>query len=225
MNTKEAFEDPRIVMLEEIILDEYEHGKQVEAESIIKNALHHRWMILRELMQYDEESKRLLSDFNDRIKTAAIALFNKTKAIYEGMMKLYDGIGDLEVEGKLKLGYTYPKTHPVQTERAETMWEVMTQGGYDRMYSTDGCSWSLKWDQNGNMTTHESLEAWLGMADENDNWNEGLDYEWSKDMHLVYPFHNLYDNRHFSLYDLVYVSEFEFEICIRLDGILYFCQE
>ena len=53
MNTKEAFEDPRIVMLEEIILDEYEHGKQVEEESIIKNALHHRWMILRELMQYD----------------------------------------------------------------------------------------------------------------------------------------------------------------------------
>jgi hypothetical protein len=37
-------------------------------------------------------------------------------------------------------------------------------------------------------------------------------------MHLVYPFHNLYDNRHFSLYDLVYVSEFEFEICIRMDG-------
>ena len=133
----------------------------------------------------------------------ATALFNKTKAIYEGMMKLYDGIGDLEVEGKLKLGYTYPTAHPVQTERAETMWEVMTQGGYDRIYSTDGCSWSLKWDQNGIMSAHESLEAWLGMADENGNWNEGLDYEWSKDMHLVYPFHNLYDNRHFSLYDLV----------------------
>ena len=112
MNTKEAFEDPRIVMLEEIILDEYKHGKQVEEESIIKNALHHRWMILRELMQYDEESKRLLSDFNDRIKAAATALFNKTKAIHEGMMKLYDGIGDLEVEGNLKLGYTYPTAHP-----------------------------------------------------------------------------------------------------------------
>ena len=96
MNTNEAFEDPRIVMLEEIILDEYEHGKQVEEESIIKNALHHRWMILRELMQYDEESKRLLSDFNDRIKAAATALFNKTKAIYEGMMNLYDGFGDLD---------------------------------------------------------------------------------------------------------------------------------
>ena len=175
MNTKEAFEDPRIVMLEEIILDEYEHGKQTEEESIITNALHYRWMILRELMQYDEESKRLLSDFNDRIKAAATALFNKTKAIHEGMMKLYDGIGDLEVEGKLKLGYSYPTAHPVQTERAETMWEVMTQGGYDRMYSTEGCSWSLNWDQNGNMTTHKSLAEWRGMTDENDQWQDGLD--------------------------------------------------
>ena len=218
MNTIKAFEDPRIVMLEENILHWYEHGKALEAEPIIKDALHHRWMVLRELMQYDEESKRLLSDFNDRIKTAAIALFNKTKTIHDGMMKLYDGIGDLEVEGKLLLGYTYPKAHPIQTERAETIWEVMTQGGYDTMYSQDGCSWSLKWDQNGMMSAHESLEDWLGMADENDNWNEGLDYEWSKDMHLVYPFHNLYDNRHFSLYDLVYVSEFEFEIDIRMDG-------
>jgi len=221
MNTKEAFEDPRIVMLEENILRWYEHGKAAEAEPIIKDALHHRWMILRELMQYDEESKRLLSDFNDRIKAAAIALFNKTKTIHEGMMKLYDGNGDLEVEGKLLLGYTYPKAHPIQTERAETMWEVMTQGGYDPMYFQDGCSWSLKWDQNGMMSAHESLEEWLGMADENDNWNEGLDYEWSKDMHLVYPFHNLYDNRHFSLYDLVYVSEFEFEITIKVGGELF----
>lgn len=109
-------------MLEENILHWYEHGNASGAEPIIKDALHHRWMILRELMQYDEESKRLLSDFNDRIKAAGIALFNKTKTIHEGMMKLYDCNGDLETEGKLLLGYTYPKAHPVQTKRAETMW-------------------------------------------------------------------------------------------------------
>lgn len=60
MNTKEAIEDPRIVMLEKNILNWYELGKQDEAEVIIKDVLHHRWMILRELIQYDEESKRLL---------------------------------------------------------------------------------------------------------------------------------------------------------------------
>ncbi len=53
------------------------------------------------------------------------------------------------------------------------------------------------------------------------NTEEAFEYP---SFHL-YPFHNLYDNRHFSLYDLVYVNEFEFEICIRLDGNLYFCQE
>jgi len=68
------------------------------------------------------------------------------------------------------------------------------------------------------MSAHESLEGWLGMAYENDNWNDGLDYGWSKDMHLVYTFHHLYANCHFSLYDLVYVNEFEFEIGARMDG-------
>ena len=32
---------------------------------------------------------------------------------------------------------------------------------------------------------NEKLENWLGMEIENDNWNEGLDREWSKDMHLI----------------------------------------
>ena len=61
----------------------------------------------------------------------------------------------------------------------------------------------------------KEMSWWLGMEDENDNWNEGLDREWSKDMHLIYPFHNLYDNCFFSLYDLVYVREFNLEVhCI-----------
>jgi hypothetical protein len=50
------------------------------------------------------------------------------------------------------------------------------------------------------------------MEIENDNWNEGLDREWSKDMHLIQPFHNLYDHCYFSLYDLIYVREFNLEV-------------
>jgi hypothetical protein len=47
-------------MLEENILRWHENGKRAEAEAIIMDALHHRWLILRELMQYDEECKSLL---------------------------------------------------------------------------------------------------------------------------------------------------------------------
>ena len=55
------------------------------------------------------------------------------------------------------------------------------------------------------------------MEDENDNWNEGLDREWSGDIHLIQPFHNLYDHCHFSLYDLIYVHDFDLEVHIQLD--------
>lgn len=215
MNTKEAFEDPRIVMLEENMLHWYDLGKKPEMTIILKNALWQRWMTLRDLMQYDDEAKSLLLDFNERIKAAATTLYHKTKAFYDGIMKLHDGKSDLEVEGKLLLGYDYPKNHPVQTERAETMWELMTQG-YMPQYD-GGCTWPLRWNEKGE-ALHDSLEDWLGMTDANDNWNEGLDQEWSKDMHLVYPFHHLYDNCHFSLYDLVYVNDFAFEISVRMDG-------
>ena len=34
----------------------------------------------------------------------------------------------------------------------------------------------------------------MGMQDANDCWNEGLDREWSYDLHLHQHFHNLYDH-------------------------------
>ena len=55
------------------------------------------------------------------------------------------------------------------------------------------------------------------MEDSNDNWNEGLDREWSKDLHLIHPFHNLYDLCYFSLFDLIYVREFNLEVHIEFD--------
>lgn len=73
------------------------------------------------------------------------------------------------------------------------------------------------------------------MEIENDNWNEGLDREWSKDMHLIQPFHNLYDHCYFSLYDLIYVREFNLEVhvdrqikedsCFRNPPFVFFMQE
>lgn len=88
------------------------------------------------------------------------------------------------------------------------VWEALTQEGAN--VRNDGCTWALRMDKKSlpDDLCSGTLEKWLGMEDENDNWNEWLDREWSKDMHLIYPFHNLYDNCFFSLYDLVYVREF-----------------
>ena len=48
----------------------------------------------------------------------------------------------------------------------------------------------------------------MGMQDADDCWNEGLDREWSYDLHLHQHFHNLYDHTSFSIFDFIYVRDF-----------------
>ena len=42
----------------------------------------------------------------------------------------------------------------------------------------------------------------LYLSEKTDNWNEGLNPELTSDMHLIYPFHNLYEHACFSIFDL-----------------------
>jgi hypothetical protein len=36
-------------------------------------------------------------------------------------------------------------------------------------------------------------------------------------MHLIYPFHNLYEHLGFSLYDLIYVDTFNIEVNVKFE--------
>ena len=140
-------------------------------------------------------------------------------ATYQEILNHKDCLEDFEVEGKIFLCYNYPANHPVQRETAKQAWEALTQGGFCALYD-DGCACPLHFSNKypPGHCGNESLEDWIGMKDENDNWNEGLDREWSKDLHLILPFHNLYDHYYFSLYDLIYVREFDLEVHVELDN-------
>lgn len=122
-------------------------------------------------------------------------------AAYQEYLHRDDYLGEFDMKGKLFLGYEYPSLHPIQTEIAKQLWDALTQGGFNTLYD-DGCAWSLHFSKEypPEHSGHETLEKWLGMEDENDNWNEGLDREWSKDMHLIY------------------VREFNLEVHVEFDG-------
>ena len=60
-------------------------------------------------------------------------------------------------------------------------------------------------------------ESMLYLDDCLDNWNEMLDKEMTKDMHLVYPFHTLFTDMDFSIYDLLRVRNFNIEITTESD--------
>lgn len=52
---------------------------------------------------------------------------------------------------------------------------------------------------------------------DNDNWNEGLDLEWSKDMHLIHACSKLNDILDFSIFDSLWVRKFEVEVTVDID--------
>lgn len=177
---------------------------QDEEKHVMKQLLRRRSNVLYELNVYDSDMHQLLVSFNDRLRKACAELYNKVMTTYEEYCNRTDSLGDFEVEGKIYLGAEYPKHHPLQTETAKQAWDALTQGGFEPLYD-DGCAWSLHCSkeyppEHGGC---ETFEKWIGMEDENDNWNEGLDREWSKDLHMIQPFHNLYDHCYFSLYDLI----------------------
>jgi hypothetical protein len=49
------------------------------------------------------------------------------------------------------------------------------------------------------------------------NWYEGLDPELTRDLHLISPFHNLFEHMKFAITDFIYVRKFETDINIEIE--------
>ena len=217
MNTEKIFNDPQVVKVEDEIVDLWENGKHwtSEGEKQMQELLRERWTLLYRFNEYDEEMAQLLTAFNERLKSALTKLYERTQQVYEEYMVRDDYWGDFEVTGKCFLGYDYSTSNPIQSERAQTIWEVLVHGGFESLYNS-GVTHELRW-RKGNR--ERSLTEVLYLSEELDNWNiECLDREWSSKMQLIYPFHNLYTHLPFSLYDLLWVHEFNIEININFDG-------
>ena len=219
MDIKHVFGDPCIVRLENDITRINDHCRYTDEENnIMKRLLKQRSYALWQRNVYDDEMKQLLIGFNDALRKACTELYHRTMTVYQECLHRDDFNGNFEVEGKIFLGYEYPAQHPVQTETAKQVWEVLSCEGFYAPYDK-GCAWPLRFSKEWPPEAwgYETSEKWLGMEDENDNWNEGLDREWSKELLLINPFHNLYDQCCFSLYDLIYVREFNLEVHVEFE--------
>jgi len=211
MDIHKVFEDPQVVALEEKIVALTEG--RIRSDEDVLDLLEQRKNLLDSMNQYDDEMKNLLIEFNEALKKAWIKLFNKTKAVFEEYSRKNDCWEEFNVEGRLYLSYNYSKIHPIQTERAKNIWEMLTGGCYDKPYTSMGCE-EVHWHK-GDSANEDALK-YIGMEDGTENYwefcNNEVD-EWAKDLHLVYPFYWVYKCvKIFSLYDLIYVRDFRFEI-------------
>lgn len=212
---QEIYEQESIRLIEDAIFEACrEHERMKFADPYGKNVTHllkiRKELLDREFVM-DEQYKGLLSEFNEAMKTQVIDMRTKVIATYQAIAST-EVMKGAEVKGKCLLGLPYPTAHPIQTERAKKMWKVLNGSIDDYMpiYKDWGF---LEWEYSGGAPPSENQLLYLG--DEVDNWNEYLDRDMTDDMHLIHPFHFLYECNSFSLFDLLWVRDFDTEISIN----------
>ena len=218
MTVQEIFNSTAVRSVEEQILDLYheterKHWYNDENKKAIKSLLEVRRRILNSMFVLDEQNKQLLAEFNEAMKQQLIEMRKRAIDLYYSISKL-DKNGRIDVIGKCFMGYEYSKIHPVQSIRAKKMWAVLNGSldDYIFLYCEDGVN---SFDINSHDPKIESENVFLYLNEHLDNWNEGLDREMTKDMHLTYAFHNLFSHLDFSIYDLLWVRDFNIEIHVE----------
>ena len=167
-------------------------------------------MINKRVLANQEEILPDIIAFNDTLTAALRELYDRAHRIWDNIKDNVD-FKDAEIEAKCYLSYDYPKLHPVQGDDRQNLWNSICDSGWNRLYD-DGVSLTrLSIPDND-----ESFESFIGMEDEYNNWNEGLDRELTKELHLTSAFHNLYEHMEFAITDFIYVREFETEINIEI---------
>ena len=226
MTIQEIYNTPAVKEIEIEILtlqNAYERKVYSGPEGFtIEHLLDIRKHILDSMFVMDEHYKQLLSEFNDALKKQLIEMRKRTISLYEAVTEKGPE-GEVEVIGKCFLGYGYSKIHPIQTMRAKKMWAILNGSldCYIPLYRDGIVDFRISNWGNDTTPTIASENEMLYLDKKWDNWNEGLDSEMTKDMHLVYPFHNLFCHMNFSIFDLLWVRDFNLEICAEVDSCTY----
>ena len=164
-----------------------------------------------------ENQKELLPDiiaFNDALREALRDMYERAHRIWDKMINIIDeGDGEeMELTAKIYLDTDYPALHPIQGEDRQDLWYALCDDELNPMYA-DGISvLTLTFPRDENYT----FDTFIGLDCPPPNWNEGLDLELTKDLHLISQFHNLFQHMLFAITDFIYVRKFRTEINIEI---------
>ena len=195
-----------IERIEQEIIRTYNDGKVDCTEH--QNLLELRKELLN--IQALAHQQELLPDiiaFNEALREALLGMYETARRIYRDTLSCDYG-EHLEVTARCYLSSNYPALHPLQNDSRDEVWCALRDCGYNPLYE-DGVTLST-------LTLpsdfRESFDDFIGMTCPPPNWNEGLDPELTKDLHLISPFHHLFDHTNFALTDFIFVRDFHTEI-------------
>ena len=214
MSIKEMLQDYALQEIEKQIILVYnrpwdrDHSYMDEPSllRVRKNIINHY------MLQHQEELLPDIIAFNDALREALRKVYDRAHDDYANNK---EQCKDESIEAVCFFDADYPALHPLQTENRQELWEALQDWGWNRQY-------------NGGVTRHplvvnqeskESFEDFIGMSCPTANWNEGLDSELTKDLHLTNAFHHLLNHTEFAITDFIYCRDFWYyclDYCVLL---------
>lgn len=168
-------------------------------------------MINEIVLAHQEEILQDIIAFNDALTEALHEMYARAHLIWDSIKGKDEWGENIELTAKCFLSREYSKMHPVQREDRQELWDALGDSNWNPMYDS-GVKHCLDFPRYENKT----FESFIGMDCPPPNWNEGLDQELTKDLHLTSAFHNLFDHTEFAITDFIYVRKFETEFHIEI---------
>ena len=155
-------------------------------------------MINNRILVNQEEILPDIIAFNDVLTAALRELYDRAHRIWDSIKDNAD-FKDAEIEAKCYLSYDYPKLHPVQGKDRQDLWNALCDTGWNGVYEQGLSLMTLSLPED-----NFSFEDFVGLDEKDNNWNEGLDRELTKDLHLTSAFHNTFEHLKFAITDFIY---------------------
>ena len=171
-----------------------------------------RRIINRVFWQHEKVFLSDIVEFNEALTSALHETWNK-------VADLHGKYGYEDIEASLWFGAEFPKKHPLADISSiggkysyQELWEALTDPDAHKeyKYGIGHSATPLRLDG-------ETFEEFIGLSHGCTNWNEGLDHELTKDLHLILPFHTLYEHTGFATTDFIYVRDFNINVVVDVD--------
>lgn len=163
-----------------------------------------------ELLKHESEILPDIVSFNDALNTAFHGMWKQVADIHKKI-----NYEHRDIVASLWFDTNYPSKHPLFGKKnigAYNLWKVLTDNDIHQEYSY-GIYPSIYWGS----IEKETLGSFIGISTETPNWNEGLDRDLTKDLHLIMPFHDLFEHTMFALSDFIYVRDFHVDVNVEMD--------
>ena len=207
--------DYSVKEIERAIIQEYNNTRCYDSDYGVLLSLRKN-IINKEMLAHQKELLPDIIAFNDALCEALHDMYDRAHRIWDKMIENIDETDgeEMELTAKCYFDADYPALHPIQGGDRQELWYALCDEDLNPIYADGASVLTLTFPRDED----ESFDSFIGMDCPPPNWNEGLDPELTKDLHLISQFHKLFQHMNFALTDFIYVRKFKTEINIEINS-------